>query len=88
MTLHDEVRIEWQFPGLLHGCELADRGFCMLRNSDKCSYNDYKIQVEIEDMDWNEDLQAFTYQCPCGDLFQITPEELAAGTYIHTISRL
>ena len=28
--------------------------------------------VEIEDMDWDEELQAFTYQCPCGDLFQIT----------------
>jgi diphthamide biosynthesis protein 3 len=29
-------------------------------------------EVEIEDMDWDEALQAFTYQCPCGDLFQIT----------------
>jgi diphthamide biosynthesis protein 3 len=29
-------------------------------------------EVEIEDMNWNEELQAFTYQCPCGDLFQIT----------------
>ena len=28
--------------------------------------------VEIEDMDWSDELQAFTYQCPCGDLFQIT----------------
>lgn len=36
-------------------------------------------EVEIEDMDWSEELQAFTYQCPCGDLFQITMEELAAG---------
>ena len=23
-------------------------------------------------MDWNDDLQAFTYSCPCGDLFSIT----------------
>ena len=30
-------------------------------------------------MEWNVDLQAFTYQCPCGDLFQITVDELAAG---------
>lgn len=30
-------------------------------------------------MDWSEELQAFTYQCPCGDLFQITLDELAAG---------
>lgn len=29
-------------------------------------------EIEIEDMDWHEELQAFTYQCPCGDLFQIT----------------
>ena len=29
-------------------------------------------EVDIADMDWNEELQAFTYQCPCGDLFQIT----------------
>lgn len=37
-------------------------------------------EIEIEDMDWSEELQAFTYQCPCGDLFQITLEELTAGT--------
>eukprot|EP00892_Ulva_mutabilis_P008530 jgi/Ulvmu1/6049/UM027_0027.1 len=36
-------------------------------------------EIEIEDMDWDETLQAFTYQCPCGDLFQITLEELADG---------
>lgn len=29
-------------------------------------------EVEIEDMEWSEELQAYTYQCPCGDLFQIT----------------
>jgi len=29
-------------------------------------------EVEIEDFDWDEGLQAFTYSCPCGDLFQIT----------------
>lgn len=32
------------------------------------SYDD----VEIEDMEWNDEIQAFTYPCPCGDLFQIT----------------
>ncbi|XP_022858469.1 diphthamide biosynthesis protein 3-like [Olea europaea var. sylvestris] len=35
--------------------------------------------VEIEDMEWNEELQAFTYPCPCGDLFQITKEDLRIG---------
>lgn len=29
-------------------------------------------EVEIEDMKWNEKLEAFTYPCPCGDLFQIS----------------
>ena len=29
-------------------------------------------EVEIEDMQWNEELRVFTYACPCGDLFQIT----------------
>jgi len=29
-------------------------------------------EIEIEDMDWNEELQGYTYSCPCGDLFQIT----------------
>ena len=29
-------------------------------------------EVEIEDMKWNETLEAYTYPCPCGDLFQIT----------------
>ncbi|KAL5710733.1 hypothetical protein ACHQM5_021263 [Ranunculus cassubicifolius] len=36
--------------------------------------------VEIEDMEWNEELKAFT--CPCGDLFQITKDELKIGEEI------
>lgn len=39
-------------------------------------------EVEIEDMNWSEELQAFVYQCPCGDLFQITLDELRAGEEI------
>ncbi|KAH9535505.1 hypothetical protein CY35_17G056700 [Sphagnum magellanicum] len=42
------------------------------------SYDD----VEIEDMEWNEEMQAFTYPCPCGDLFQITKEDLKMGEEI------
>lgn len=34
-------------------------------------------EVEIEDMTWDEKLQAYTYMCPCGDLFQITKVRLA-----------
>jgi diphthamide biosynthesis protein 3 len=29
-------------------------------------------EVEIEDMEWSDELQAYTYACPCGDVFQIT----------------
>jgi diphthamide biosynthesis protein 3 len=36
-------------------------------------------EVEVEDMAWDAQLRAWTYQCPCGDLFSITPEELIAG---------
>lgn len=36
-------------------------------------------EVEVEDMAWDAQLRAWTYQCPCGDLFSITPEELSAG---------
>ncbi|XXG50724.1 hypothetical protein AAC387_Pa02g4669 [Persea americana] len=42
------------------------------------SYDD----VEIEDMEWNEELGAFTYPCPCGDLFQITKADLKLGEEI------
>ncbi|KAK6240499.1 hypothetical protein SCA6_005888 [Theobroma cacao] len=42
------------------------------------SYDD----VEIEDMQWSDELQAYTYPCPCGDLFQITKEELKLGEEI------
>lgn len=30
-------------------------------------------------MDYDDSLQAYTYQCPCGDLFQITRDELVKG---------
>jgi diphthamide biosynthesis protein 3 len=39
-------------------------------------------EVEVEDMAWDAQLRAWTYQCPCGDLFSITPEELAQGETI------
>ncbi|KAF4361027.1 hypothetical protein F8388_016836 [Cannabis sativa] len=42
------------------------------------SYDD----VEIEDMEWNEELKAYTYPCPCGDLFQITKDDLKLGEEI------
>ncbi|CAL5189128.1 unnamed protein product [Lathyrus oleraceus] len=42
------------------------------------SYDD----VEIEDMEWNEELQSYRDPCPCGDLFQITKEDLKLGEEI------
>jgi diphthamide biosynthesis protein 3 len=36
-------------------------------------------EVALADMAWSDELQAYTYECPCGDLFQITGDELAAG---------
>ena len=39
-------------------------------------------EVDLEDMDWNESLEEFTYACPCGDIFRITLEELKDGEEI------
>ena len=36
-------------------------------------------EVEIEDMIYNEKESSYTYQCPCGDIFRITLEELHDG---------
>jgi hypothetical protein len=46
-------------------------------------------EVEIEDMSWSEELQAYTYQCPCGDLFQITlvGSGAAPNTHAHNSTR-
>ena len=30
-------------------------------------------EVGLGEMDWDAGLGAFTWECPCGDLFQITP---------------
>ena len=36
-------------------------------------------EIEIEDMDYDEDQHLYLYACPCGDLFQISVEELRDG---------
>lgn len=36
-------------------------------------------EVEIEDMEWSDELQAYTYACPCGDVFQITKVRAGGG---------
>ena len=39
-------------------------------------------EVDLEDMEWDEALKAYTYACPCGDIFRITLEELHDGEVI------
>lgn len=39
-------------------------------------------EVEIEDMDWNEDLKTFFFPCPCGDKFYISLDDLLNGEEI------
>ena len=36
-------------------------------------------EIDLEDMDWNSELGAFTYQCPCGDMFEISQEDIEKG---------
>ncbi|KAI8063475.1 hypothetical protein BC940DRAFT_335865 [Gongronella butleri] len=39
----------------------------------------YYDEIEIEDMEFDEDEQVYTYPCPCGDKFQIYLDELQDG---------
>lgn len=34
--------------------------------------HDLVAQIEIEDMEFDEDQQVYTYPCPCGDKFTIS----------------
>ncbi|KAL9644544.1 hypothetical protein ABK040_009408 [Willaertia magna] len=42
----------------------------------------YYDEIEIEDMQFNEEEGFYFYPCPCGDIFQITLEELQNGDEI------
>lgn len=39
-------------------------------------------EVEIEDMDFDDESEMYYYDCPCGDKFQISLEQLRAGEEI------
>lgn len=41
-------------------------------------------EVEIEDMLLNEELQTYTYPCPCGDFFSISVSDLNLGEEVAT----
>ena len=36
-------------------------------------------EVELSAMSYDEAQELYTYECPCGDLFSISGDELAAG---------
>lgn len=38
--------------------------------------------VQLEEMEWCEDDAMYYYQCPCGDMFELSADELAAGERI------
>ncbi len=41
-------------------------------------------EVEIEDFEYDEELDSYTYPCPCGDQFLITRDELESGEDVAT----
>ncbi|GAB4847819.1 hypothetical protein Ancab_026881 [Ancistrocladus abbreviatus] len=67
-----------------HDCLILPFSNLSITYGGKMSYDD----VEIEDMEWNEELLAYTYPCPCGDLFQITKDDLRLGEEIATLAAL
>jgi len=36
-------------------------------------------EIEIEDMEFDSELETYFYPCPCGDRFEITVEDLSNG---------
>lgn len=44
----------------------------------------YHDEIEIEDFEYDEELEIYYYPCPCGDRFEITKEELKAGEEVAT----
>ncbi|KAJ2486999.1 Diphthamide biosynthesis protein 3 [Coemansia sp. RSA 2320] len=47
-----------------------------MHSADMSSYYD---EIEIEDMEFDEENEIYTYPCPCGDRFVISLEELQNG---------
>ncbi|CAG5110549.1 Oidioi.mRNA.OKI2018_I69.chr2.g4937.t1.cds [Oikopleura dioica] len=44
----------------------------------------YHDEIEIEDMEFDEELEIYTYPCPCGDKFEISLEDLKIGEEVAT----
>lgn len=39
----------------------------------------YHDEIEIEDFEYDEEMELYHFPCPCGDRFEITKEDLIAG---------
>ncbi|KAM0677650.1 Diphthamide biosynthesis protein 3 [Binucleata daphniae] len=44
----------------------------------------YYDEIDIEEFVYDEDLEIYSYPCPCGDLFVITKEDIENGEEIAT----
>lgn len=44
----------------------------------------YHDEIEIEDFEYDEELEIYHYPCPCGDRFEIAKEDLMAGEEVAT----
>ena len=42
----------------------------------------YYLEIEISVMDWDEETLTFSYECPCGDKFLLTQEQIEQGETI------
>ena len=39
-------------------------------------------EVELEEMDYDHDIGAYTYPCPCGDIFSLDPDVRLSDTLL------
>lgn len=44
----------------------------------------YHDEIEIEDFEYDDELEVYHYPCPCGDRFEIAKEDLIAGEEVAT----
>lgn len=44
----------------------------------------YHDEIEIEDFEYDDELEIYHYPCPCGDRFEIAKEDLIAGEEVAT----
>ena len=44
----------------------------------------YHDEVEIEDFEYDEETEIYTYPCPCGDRFEISLQDLQSGEDVAT----